>query len=62
MHAENLYMVGFAPLLLYTTVIHDLVFGRSTMQEMQFLPLMLTSVYCAVGVIWAFLRLAAVAL
>ena len=25
--------------------------------DLEFLPLMLTSVYCAVGLVWAFLRL-----
>ncbi|KZT62915.1 glycosyltransferase family 57 protein [Calocera cornea HHB12733] len=30
---------------------------RSSLSQMEFLPLMMTSVYCAVGITWAFLRL-----
>lgn len=33
----------------------DVVAGAAS--QMEFLPLMLTSVYCAVGLVWAFLRL-----
>lgn len=31
--------------------------ASSGLSELEFLPLMLTSVYCAVGLVWAFLRL-----
>jgi alpha-1,3-glucosyltransferase len=31
--------------------------GTGVSQTMEFLPLMLTSVYCAIGLVWGFLRL-----
>lgn len=58
---EQLYIAGFA--LLQVFVIVFPVFtsskeaGGGESGTMAFLPLMLTSVYCAVGLVWAFLRL-----
>ncbi|RMD40712.1 hypothetical protein DV735_g4405, partial [Chaetothyriales sp. CBS 134920] len=42
-----LYMALAIPLLIYTSLLHSLVFGT----RFEFLPLLLTSVYCAVGVV-----------
>jgi len=49
---ERLYLWGI-PLIRVVTLMMSL----STAPEYEFLPLMLTSVYCAVGTCWAFLRL-----
>jgi len=52
---ERLYLVGFAPLHLVVTIL-PWVLGPSK----EFLPLLLTSVYCAVGLVWAFIRLSVI--
>lgn len=49
---ECLYVFGFVPAQLYVNVIHELVFGQRTLA---FLPLMITSVYSAVGVVYGWL-------
>ncbi|KAI9025789.1 glucosyltransferase [Phycomyces nitens] len=46
---ETYYILGFIGVQLYTDIGHSLIFGSETLQ---FLPLMLTSVYCAVGIIY----------
>ncbi|KDQ21075.1 glycosyltransferase family 57 protein [Botryobasidium botryosum FD-172 SS1] len=66
---EDLYLYGFFPLHALVTFL-PLVAGPrsgprseeasqagSASSQFEFLPLMLTSVYCAVGLVWAFLRL-----
>lgn len=53
--AEVAYLWGLLPLELYCSVLHSAALGR----QLPFLPLMLTSVYCALGVAWAWLQLAA---
>ena len=59
--AERLYIGGLA--LLQAFVVLFPIFTRSkgdAAEEgstMEFLPLMITSVYCAIGLTWAFLRL-----
>jgi len=51
---ENAYLLGFGPLLAFILAF-PLVF--STNSQLDFLPLMMTSVYCALGLVWAFIRL-----
>lgn len=53
--AERRYLVGLALLEGYCAFGHAAVAGRG---RLPFLPLLLTSVYCAVGVLWAWARLA----
>lgn len=52
--AERLYLFGFVGLQLFLSYWY---LSRGSSEEMQFLPLMVTSVYCAVGQVWGFLRL-----
>ncbi|KAI0660881.1 glycosyltransferase family 57 protein [Cubamyces menziesii] len=66
---ERLYLAGFPLLQLFVTLFPLLTQRRAPAQAsledgsgdgasaMEFLPLMLTSVYCAVGLVWAFIRL-----
>lgn len=44
--------MGFIFLQFYTGVAHDIVFG----ERLQFLPLMVTSLYCGIGIVygWAY--------
>lgn len=49
------YLWGFVPLELYCVVGHGALHG----DRLPFLPLMLTSVYCALGVSWAWAGMAA---
>ena len=51
---ENLYLIGLIPLYLYTELGHPLL-GLQT--KLPFIPLMMTSLYCSVGVIWSWLVL-----
>lgn len=51
---ENAYLLGFAPLLAFILAF-PLVFNTNS--QVEFLPLMMTSVYCALGLVWAFIRL-----
>jgi alpha-1,3-glucosyltransferase len=46
-----LYSVGAVPLIAYTSLVHGLVFQ----EKYEFVPLMLTSVYCALGVVGSWL-------
>ncbi|KAH8118583.1 glycosyltransferase family 57 protein [Phellopilus nigrolimitatus] len=71
-HVERLYLAGFVFLQLFVSFF-PLLIGRfspkiqtnppvdssstQSASTMEFLPLMLTSVYCAIGLTWAFLRL-----
>lgn len=50
---ESLYLCGLVPLFLYDSFIHYFL-GLS--QSLPFLPLMLTSVYCSLGVIYCWLK------
>jgi alpha-1,3-glucosyltransferase len=56
-HAETLYLAGFLLLHLTTSTILPLVATESTRAKWQFLPLMMTSVYCSFGLIWGWARL-----
>eukprot|EP00195_Chlamydomonas_chlamydogama_P007494 CAMPEP_0202906896 /NCGR_PEP_ID=MMETSP1392-20130828/40643_1 /ASSEMBLY_ACC=CAM_ASM_000868 /TAXON_ID=225041 /ORGANISM="Chlamydomonas chlamydogama, Strain SAG 11-48b" /LENGTH=229 /DNA_ID=CAMNT_0049595579 /DNA_START=8 /DNA_END=697 /DNA_ORIENTATION=- len=51
---EKLYVLGFIPLELYCSFVHPVLLG----QMLPFVPLMLTSVYCALGVSTVWLRMA----
>lgn len=46
---EFVYLLGLAPLEMYCTFGHSLLMG----ERLPFMPLMLTSVYCALGVSYA---------
>ncbi|KAJ8586201.1 glucosyltransferase [Rhizopogon salebrosus TDB-379] len=51
---ENAYLCGFALLQVFVTLFPLITGGNP---DTEFLPLMTTSVYCAVGLVWAFIRL-----
>ncbi|KAL1709214.1 glycosyltransferase family 57 protein [Schizophyllum commune] len=55
---EKMYLAGFIPLQLFVTLYPMWLSRRESSGGMEFLPLMLTSVYCAVGLVHAFVRLA----
>ncbi|CAG2064282.1 unnamed protein product [Timema podura] len=50
---ESLYLLGLVPLFVYECFVHPLLGLDATLP---FLPLMLTSVYCAVGVSYCWLK------
>jgi alpha-1,3-glucosyltransferase len=50
----RLYMWGLVPLELYCAIGHRLLLG----ERLPFAPLMLTSVYCALGPVWVWGRMA----
>lgn len=51
---ESIYLLGLVPL----AIACELVFPLSPWQQkLPFLPLLLTSVYCSVGICYSFLRL-----
>lgn len=52
---ECLYLWGLIPLELYCLVGHKLLFGQSN--KLPFLPLLLTSVYCAAGNMYCWLKM-----
>ena len=71
-YLERLYLAGFVLLQIFVSVfpfvVEKLSKGSEAQQSgddpaasgadtMEFLPLMLTSIYCAIGLTWAFLRL-----
>lgn len=49
---ERLYMVGFQALFVYEKLLHP---ALGLQQRLPFVPLMMCSVYCAVGVLWFWL-------
>lgn len=51
---EYAYVIGFMPLQVFFVAI-PMIAGKNP--DIQFLPLMATSVYCAIGMVWAFTRL-----
>lgn len=61
--AEKLYLLGFPVLLAFITLVSvknqkvASTDGNTPTSGMEFLPLMATSVYCAIGMVWSFLRL-----
>ncbi|KAH7624442.1 hypothetical protein Ndes2526B_g00642 [Nannochloris sp. 'desiccata'] len=52
---ESLYLWGLIPLELYCLVGHKLLFGQSN--TLPFLPLLLTSVYCAAGNMYCWMKM-----
>jgi alpha-1,3-glucosyltransferase len=52
---ELTYLAGFFIVAPITMVFPYLIQGEG--DEWAFMPLMLTSVYCAVGLVWAYIRL-----
>jgi alpha-1,3-glucosyltransferase len=50
---ERVYLLGLVALHAYYTLGHTLVFGA----RMEFLPLLLTSVYCALGIVYTYAAL-----
>jgi alpha-1,3-glucosyltransferase len=50
---ESVYLLGIVPLEAYCMFVHS-YFGLA--DKLPFLPLMLTSVYCAVGVVYCWLK------
>jgi len=51
---ESLYLYGLAPLYLYTEFGHQIL---GFQEKLPFVPLMMTSFYCSIGVIWSWLLL-----
>lgn len=51
---EKAYLAGFLPLLIFVSIFPQL---GGCDKSMEFLPLMVTSVYSAAGMIWGFFRL-----
>ncbi|CAG8462552.1 19856_t:CDS:2 [Cetraspora pellucida] len=50
---ENVYITGFVILQFFTGVVHQIAFGDG---KYQFLPLLATSVYCAIGIVYSWIR------
>jgi alpha-1,3-glucosyltransferase len=50
---EKLYLLGIFALSIYATFLHVLFFPNS----LEFLPLLLTSVYCAIGMVYIWMQL-----
>lgn len=50
---ERVYCLGFGPLFFYTEIVHHQI--PVAVNRLPFLPLLLTSVYCAVGVTYFWL-------
>ena len=51
---ESLYLYGLVPLYLYTEFGHQLL---GFQEKLPFIPLMMTSFYCSIGVIWSWMLL-----
>lgn len=52
-HLESLYLLGLLPLELYCSIVHS---SLGLTEKLPFLPLLLTSVYCALGVTYSWLK------
>lgn len=50
---ESIYLLGFCVIFFYENILHNFI-GLD--KHLPFLPLMLTSVYCSLGVIYSWLR------
>eukprot|EP00890_Picochlorum_soloecismus_P000534 jgi/Picsp_1/1481/NSC_04959-R1_dolichyl pyrophosphate glc1man9 c2 alpha- -glucosyltransferase len=53
---QILYLLGIIPVELYSSFIHNRIFGDT---KWQFIPLMLISIYCSVGIHMAWLQMVA---
>lgn len=51
--AENTYMYGFIVLQFFTGVLHQVISNEG---KYPFLPLLSTSIYCAFGVMYSWIR------
>ena len=51
---ESLYLFGLVPLYIYTELGHQLL---GVQEKFPFIPLMLTSFYCSIGVLWSWVLL-----
>ncbi|XP_065668515.1 dolichyl pyrophosphate Glc1Man9GlcNAc2 alpha-1,3-glucosyltransferase isoform X2 [Hydra vulgaris] len=49
---EAFYLYGYIPLFIYCNIGHNMIDWNG---KLPFLPLMLTSLYCSIGVIWSWL-------
>lgn len=49
---EWIYLIGFVPLEVYVSFVHGWI-----LPTLPFLPLMVISVYCTIGVLYSFLRI-----
>lgn len=54
---ENTYMYGFIILQFFTGIVHQIIYKDG---KYPFLPLLSTSVYCAFGVIYSWIRLSVI--
>ncbi|KAI8053182.1 glycosyltransferase family 57 protein [Gilbertella persicaria] len=48
-NVEQYYVIGLFFLQAYTGCLHDMIFGSD---RLEFLPLMMTSLYCAIGIVY----------
>ncbi|KAI8372861.1 glycosyltransferase family 57 protein [Radiomyces spectabilis] len=51
---ERGYLVGLVGLQVYTSVLHETLFGA---HKLEFLPLLVTSIYCAIGIVYGWIVL-----
>ncbi|CAI2163101.1 18094_t:CDS:2 [Funneliformis geosporum] len=51
--AENIYMYGFIVLQFFTGIAHYIIYN----DQYPFLPLLITSVYCAIGIMYSWIKL-----
>ncbi|KAH7887844.1 glycosyltransferase family 57 protein, partial [Phlebopus sp. FC_14] len=56
-HLENIYLNGFVLLQAFVLLFPVLTRDKP---DVEFLPLLMTSVYCATGLMWAFMRLSVI--
>ena len=51
---ESVYLLGLVPLELYCNLLH---WCLGLQDRLPFLPLLITSVYCALGIVYAWIKL-----
>ena len=51
--AEYMYVYGFIILQFFTGIVHQIIYGN---KQYPFLPLLITSIYCAFGVMYSWIR------
>jgi hypothetical protein len=57
-HVETTYIAGFAFLQLFTSLVHPYLLPAGLRDRWAFVPLLVTSVYCSIGIWWSWARLA----